>query len=105
MGTTPVIGVASKISSFAGSIFSKVSSLRGSPKLSAKDEVEEMKSENRRNHPVLQDRQLDDGGDDELEKILLDDNRHVLVMDDQSLFGKKKRMKKRKSSSKSAMDS
>lgn len=86
--TTPMIGVASKITSFAGSILSKVVSLRNSPKLGAGDEAKE--NENRKNHPVLQEVQLDDGGDDELEKMLLDDSsKTILVMSEPKQNGKR----------------
>jgi len=79
--TTPVIGVASKISSFAGSLLSKVASLRSSPKLGGSGGADEKHNENRKNHPILQEAPLDDGGDEELEKILLDDSSAaVLVM-------------------------
>ena len=98
--TTPVMGVASKITSFAGSILSKMASLRSSPKLG----VEEKENENRKNHPVLQGGPLDDGGDDELEKMLLDDSSQaVFVMNNEpkrngkrespKLFGKLRRKK------------
>merc|ERR1712130_135108 len=70
--TTPVIGVASKISSFAGSLLSKVASSRSSPKLGGSGGADEKHNENRKNHPILQEAPLDDGGDEELEKILLD---------------------------------
>ena len=84
-----VMNVASKIGSFAGSLFSKVSFGRSNKdkdkdKKPKKDKKEEKADENRKNHPVLQSQELDDGGDDELEKILLNDGKDgdVLVFGD-----------------------
>jgi len=110
--TTPVMGMASnaieaieRISGFAGSLLSKVAALRNSPKLSGNAQSAE-ENENRRNHPVLREGPLDDGGDDELERMLVDDGgAAVLVMANEpqrsgkreaasKLFGKLKRGKK-----------
>merc|ERR1712187_979965 len=74
-----IVDVAQKIGSFAGSILSKATSFRRNSKCKVEEESEE--TENHKNHPVIQNQKLDDGGDDELEKILLNDNgNHVLVM-------------------------
>ena len=64
-----VINVASKIGSLASGIFSSLNKV-----VSKKTAVEDEESENHKNHPVIQNKELDDGGDEELENILLQEN-------------------------------
>jgi len=86
-----IVNYASKVGAFASSIFNKATSFR-------KKSIEQNENENKNqhqnhsNHPVIKDQELDDGGDEELEKILLDgDNGDVLVMGDQQNKNKKKK--------------